>query len=285
MPAKPPEEDESNNLGPFEEGLEKIDDSSLPPNPKEKPKGEIEIIKDVLHALEQKHNIKFEISQSGDLHTQLALNHRLDAVLHHARSQPSTEMLLALQANTMTDEHADELYEAMVHIKKYELATEEDLENLLTSIHRLLEIVIVDPQRLFEKDIQSQSRILQALQRGLAEITEWKEDKPERDLEEVNVKSSLLDEIALLKKYQSEWAEYEGEMSPQFLPIFDVGIRIMEKLIEQVGDQVYEPRGQINFIRQKIGAAFMIYPIEPIRMVIEKPALADIKIMIQDLQQ
>lgn len=271
-----PEDDDSERLQIFADTLGDDYAAALPEEPK--PKSELGIIRQVLQEFSEKYGITFQIYDGRELNYELALNHRLDDMIYTAPRYLSDEIALAIQANTVTEEQAEEIKQCLTDGQRLELYSVEKLERLVYNICQVLEVVIVDPQKMFQMDLAAQSRLLHSLQSAADMVQAYIEAKPERDREYIAAHDYLTTRFAAeIRRFKHTFSEY-----PDLLPpIIEVYSQILAAA-EQIPADLEESRGHLIAIFNK-SMEITTLSIELTHVTVDQHKLTDVLAMIADL--
>lgn len=216
-----PQEEPKGDLSAFENALSDDALYSLPSeNKTSEPQSELEIIRKVLQELSEKYGFEYQIYDGRELDYEFALNHRLDDMSSSAPRGLSDELALSIQGNRVTEEQASELYYRLADPEEFDFKDEKQLETHLFHIYQVLEVVVVDPRRTFDSDLEAQGRLLSGLQTSADSVQAYIDDKPERDKESLPAKQYLTDKLdSSMRNIRRNFADWHPEFIEQLAEV------------------------------------------------------------------
>lgn len=274
--SKPEENDDSDRLQIFADTLGDDYAAALPEEPK--PESEVGIIRKVLQEFSEKYGVDFKIYDGRELNYELSLNHRLEDMIYTAPHSLSDEIALAIQANTVTEEQAEEIKQCLTDEHRLELYSAKKLDQLLYNICQVLEVVVVDPQKLFQTDLTAQSRLLHSLQFAADVILNYIETKSQRDGEYINAHNFL---TMRLREQIAQFRETFIEYPDLLQPMVEIYTRILS-VAEQVPADLEESRGHlITIFNKSMEVVTLSYNLTEV--IVDQQKLKDVLAMITDL--
>ena len=275
-----PLEEPEGDFSAFDNG---IDDSLFDPlreDNKSDSKSELEIVRDVLRKLGEEYGIEFEVYDGRELGYELALNHRLDDMSYSSPRSIPDEIALAIQANKVTDEQASDLFDRLTDQEELDFKDGAELQRHLFNIYSVIEVIAVDPQRVFDNDLEAQSTILGSLHASAENVQEYITSKPERDREPLSAREFLTDRLDMsMSNIRRNFANWHPELIE---PLAEVRALIQTE-VDKIPDDLKEPRGHlINILKaqRKISGITLG---DEIRVVTDEQKLHDVLTLISDL--
>jgi hypothetical protein len=189
--------------------------------------------------LKDQQPLAFKIYDGREKNYLFGLNHRLDDMIYTSPLGLSEKISLAIQANEVTFDQAEQIKLVLTDENGLELYSEEKLQKYLYNIRQVLEIVAEDPQLLFKPDPEAQSRLADSLQFAADMVKNYIEGKPARDSEVIHAQDFLVTRLtAELAKLKEIFVDYPYLLAP----MIEVNEKVLEA-VKQLSPELKKNRG------------------------------------------
>lgn len=274
-----PEDEPEGDLSAFERAL--ADNASLDSEDvSQEKRSEKSIIRDTLEKLAAEYGFTYAIYDGRELGYILALNARLSDMLYYAPHSLSIEITDAIQMNAVTEAQSVEMIEKLTDVGEFDFKDEADLETYLYNIYQVLEVVVVDPQKLFESDLLSQERLTRTLQTVANSVQEYLVQKVERDKEQLTARAYLFEQLdKSMRQIRINLLNWRPELIEEAVKIY-VDIQAQ---VEKIPEDLMESRGYLNEILKRNNEVAKIGLGEGSTIEVNEQIRDDVLTMISDL--